>query len=160
MHFQSADVSVTEGHRTVLCVVLDGIPAGGMSNDLAVSFTLTNSTAGMSYYTLSYIKHTFVTVQAVLGDDFSLQGSTNTASITLVFRRGRNRTSVETTQCALIDAHEIAECRTDVYFSMTITSTSPPVTLQQPLTSTVSIRESNTTCLCPIAGIILLLNLQ
>ena len=49
MHFQSANVAVTEGHRTVLCVVLDGVPAGGMSEDLSITFTLTNGTAGMSH---------------------------------------------------------------------------------------------------------------
>lgn len=49
VHFQSGNVAVTEGHRTVLCVVLDGVPAGGMSEDLTVTFTLTNSTAGMSH---------------------------------------------------------------------------------------------------------------
>lgn len=94
-----------------------------------------------------------MTVLTVLGADFSLQDSTNTTSITLVFRQGSNRASVESTQCALVDAHEIAECRNEVYFSMAITSTRPQLKLQQPLTATVSIRDSNTTCTCPVAGI-------
>lgn len=92
----------------------------------------------------------------VLGADFSLQDSTNATSVTLIFRQGSNRASVETTRCALVDAHEIAECRNEVYFSMTITSTSPQLKLQHPLAATVFIRDSNTTCTCPVEGIYIL----
>ena len=44
--FESAAVQVTAGHRTVLCVVLEGLPGGGMTQDLSVSTQLVNRTAG------------------------------------------------------------------------------------------------------------------
>ena len=46
LSFQFTGAAVIGGHHTVLCVVLDGIPAGGMSEDLSVLLNLTNSTAG------------------------------------------------------------------------------------------------------------------
>ena len=72
----------------------------------------------------------------------------------LLFRRGSSRQSVETTQCEVIDTIEIAECREEVQFNMNITSTTPPLTIQQPLTATVSISDSNTTCICPVTGML------
>ena len=50
VYFQSSNEAVTEGHRTVLCVVLNGLPAGGMHEDLTVSLSLANSTAGKHSY--------------------------------------------------------------------------------------------------------------
>ena len=48
VYFESAAVQVTGGHRAVLCVVLEGVPVGGMTQDLSVSTQLLNDTAGNS----------------------------------------------------------------------------------------------------------------
>lgn len=47
VHFEMDSVAVTEGHRTVVCVVLDGVPTGGMSEDLPLTLLLANTTAGI-----------------------------------------------------------------------------------------------------------------
>ena len=47
VHFESAGVQVTKGQRTVLCVVLEGAPGGGMTQDLSVFPQLLNGTAGI-----------------------------------------------------------------------------------------------------------------
>ena len=46
VHFESASEVVSEGHRTVLCVALEGVPDGGMAEDLYISTQLSNGTAG------------------------------------------------------------------------------------------------------------------
>ena len=46
VHYETPLLMVTEGHRTVVCVVLEGIPSGGMSQNLPISLTLSDSTAG------------------------------------------------------------------------------------------------------------------
>ena len=49
VHFETDSVAVTEGHRTVVCVVLDGVPTGGMSEDLPLTLLLANNTAGTNH---------------------------------------------------------------------------------------------------------------
>ena len=49
VYFESAAaVHVTGGHRAVLCVVLEGVPVGGMTQDLSVSTQILDDTAGNS----------------------------------------------------------------------------------------------------------------
>ena len=50
VYFESAAVQVTGGHRAVLCVVLEGVPVGGMTQDLSVSTQILNDTAGNSIH--------------------------------------------------------------------------------------------------------------
>ena len=87
---------------------------------------------------------------AVLGTDYRLGDTsglytTNSATV-LVFRRG---SSIDRRQCLLVDTFTAPQCREYVHFNMTLSSTTPPVGLQEPLTASVSFTDSNTSCLCP-----------
>lgn len=107
VYFESAAVQVTEGHSTVLCVVLEGVPGRGMTQDLSVYTQLATDTAGTHTHTHTThqkilhsptLRHIMYTTNECcnllshteLGTDFTLEDisgpSTNSAN--LVFQRG------------------------------------------------------------------------
>lgn len=49
VQFESPDIKVTGGHRTVACVILGGLPRGGMILDIFATLNLVNNTSGILY---------------------------------------------------------------------------------------------------------------
>ena len=140
--FEQSTYTVSEGDgSTQVCVVVSGVPAGGLESDIVVTLIAMNGDkAGRVHMQLVYCQYrvsTLPSLLTVVGSDFTVEDP-----LTVTFNSGT--TSSGDTACADITVLDDDALEGDHSFTVQLASTTPTgVTIGTDSSTTVTIQDND-----------------